>query len=280
MSTETAKLYVTAVLLGFALLELLLGRFLFRHQTTFKDAVIDVASAVLVPLVVIQTILSLTPYLAEAMVPASEGMWADWPWWVMFGVLLVADDLTQYMWHRLSHSSFLYPLHRAHHSAPYLSVRVVYRNNLIYYFFMPGIWLSGLLVYWGFGAVYPVYLAAKMTVIIGAHSSVPWDAPLYRWPLTRPLMWVLERLISTPATHSAHHGLHGDDGVTHYKGNYGNFLFLWDILFGTAKITRRRPEEFGIEDLEPAGLVEEFIWPNFFGASSKPQGEPTVGANL
>lgn len=263
MTTDQAKIWVTVVLVGFALLELGVGRFLFRKVTTWKDVVMDLGSAILVPVVIVQVILSATAALAEGVLPGSEGMLAHWPWWAMFGVLLVADDLTQYFWHRLSHSSFLYPLHRAHHSGEYMSVRIVYRNNLVYYFLMPGIWLSGLLVYWGFGLVYPFYLAAKMTVIIGAHSSVPWDAPLYRWKWTRPLMWVVERVISTPATHSAHHGRHADDGVTNYKGNYGNFLFLWDVLFGTAKITRQRPETFGLENIEPAGLVEEFFWPRF-----------------
>lgn len=261
MSIQTTKLYVTLLLVGFALIELALGRFVYKRKSTFKDVVMDVGSAILVPLVIIQLILSFSPTIGEALVADSEGWLAHWPWWAMFGVLLVADDLTQYLWHRASHTPLLYPLHRAHHSAGYMSVRIVYRNNLVYYFLMPGIWLSGLLVYWGFGALYPFYLAAKMTVIIGAHSSVPWDAPLYRWRLTRPIMWVVERVISTPATHSAHHGLHAGDGVTHYKGNYGNFLFLWDMIFGTARITRQRPEAFGIEDIPPVGLVEEFLWP-------------------
>ena len=30
-----------------------------------------------------------------------------------------------------------------------------------------------------------------------------------------------------------------DDGIGHYTGNYGNLLFIWDIIFGTARITRR-----------------------------------------
>ena len=41
-------------------------------------------------------------------------------------------------------------------------------------------------------------------------------------------MWVVERVISTPATHAAHHGFSESDGVTHYHGNFGNFLFLWE----------------------------------------------------
>ncbi len=126
---------------------------------------------------------------------------------------------------------------------------------------MPGLWLTGVLLYWGLAPTYLVYGSLKMIVIIGAHSSVAWDAPLRRHRATRPLIWLLERVISTPSTHSAHHGLHADDGVTHYRGNYGNFLFLWDVLFGTAKITGRRPEEYGIEGLPAASWFSELVWP-------------------
>ena len=49
--------------------------------------------------------------------------------------------------------------------------------------------------------------------------------------------------------------------MTHYRGNYGNFLFLWDVLFGTAKITGRRPADFGIEDLPPSTWRRELLWP-------------------
>jgi sterol desaturase/sphingolipid hydroxylase (fatty acid hydroxylase superfamily) len=74
-------------------------------------------------------------------------------------------------------------------------------------------------------------------------------------------MWVVERVISTPATHAAHHGLNQSDGVTHYQGNYGNLLFVWDMIFGTAKITRKRPPAYGIEALAPIPWVRELVWP-------------------
>nr|MBP6732534.1 sterol desaturase [Chitinophagales bacterium] len=32
------------------------------------------------------------------------------------------------------------------------------------------------------------------------------------------------------------------------NGNFGNMLFVWDQLFGTAKFTRKYPTEFGIEN--------------------------------
>ena len=142
-----------------------------------------------------------------------------------------------------------------------MSARLVYRNNFFYYLFMPNLWTTAVLVHMGFFEIYPFYLVTKMTVIILAHTNVPWDKKLYAIKWLSPVMWVVERTISTPSTHHAHHGMHKDDHVTHYKGNYGNLLFFWDVLFGTAKITRRYPKEFGIEDLEQAPLIQELSWP-------------------
>ncbi|HXP39728.1 MAG TPA: hypothetical protein VN833_05630, partial [Candidatus Acidoferrales bacterium] len=59
-----------------------------------------------------------------------------------------------------------------------------------------------------------------------AHSSPAWDKPSYKYRVRHPVAWVLERLISTPATHHAHHAATTDDKVGYYKGNFGNMLFL------------------------------------------------------
>lgn len=189
-------------------------------------------------------------------------MLADFPWWAMLGLFLVFDDLAQYWWHRLSHTvPAIYAFHRAHHEASYMSVRLVYRNNLLYYATMPGSWLSAVLVYMGGGPVFVGYAVVKSAVIIGAHSSVPWDAPLHRIKGLHRLAWVLERLISTPCTHAAHHGLNAGDGATHHTGNYGNLLYVWDVLFGTARITRRWPASYGIENLPPANWAQQLLHP-------------------
>ena len=212
-----------------------------------QDDRLDLAVLLMFP-TVFAGVLAGSTALCAWLLPDQRGALAHWPWWAMTGVLLVADDFTQYLWHRLSHSSLLWPLHRAHHSAAYMSVRVVYRNNALYYALMPGLWLGGVLVYLGFGWVYAVYSVIKIAVIIGAHSSWRWDEALYQRPALRPLMWLLERTISTPATHHAHHALRDDDGIGHYRGNYGNLLFIWDLLLGTGRITRRYPPAYGLAD--------------------------------
>jgi sterol desaturase/sphingolipid hydroxylase (fatty acid hydroxylase superfamily) len=190
-----------------------------------------------------------TSKLGSAWFPEFKGILADMPWWGMVGVLLVLDDMTQYWWHRLSHTSFLWPLHRAHHSAEYMSIRVTFRNNFFYYLMMPGLWFAGALLYLGFGGmVYAGYIVVKLLVILGAHCAWRWDEPLYRIRALQPVMWVLERTISTPATHWAHHAITNADGVGHYKGNFGNLLFVWDIIFGSAHITRQYPAQVGLID--------------------------------
>jgi len=247
MQAQTVQLIAVAgVLTTFALVELAQGRF-FAREATRQDNRLDIAVTLMFPLIG-GTVLAVAGALCALLLPAQRDALAHWPWWGMLAVLLLADDFTQYLWHRLSHTSALWPLHRAHHSAAYMSVRVVYRNNAFYYALMPGLWLSGVLLYLGFGWVYVVYSIVKLTVIIGAHSSVRWDQWLYRHAALRPLAWVLQRTISTPATHFAHHALVQDDGIGHYSGNYGNLLFIWDVLLGTAHITQRYPPAYGLAD--------------------------------
>ena len=211
-------------------------------------------------------VLTVSTGLCARWMPGMQGALADWPWWQMLLVLLVADDMTQYFWHRLSHTSALWPLHRAHHTAQYMSIRGTYRNNFFYYAVMPGLWLAGALIYLGFGWIYVLYSIVKMAVIIGAHSEARWDEALHRHRWLHPLAWILERTISTPTTHYAHHALSQDDGIGHYQGNYGNLLFFWDILFGTALISRRYPPAFGLPDDRRLGSERwyiQFFYPIF-----------------
>lgn len=255
-------LTILLIFLMFIVLEIVFTRFFSKPGQKKDDAVVEVVSTSVLVLLTQPLVLFLGGSLAALLVPDLQGSIASWPFWSLFLLLLIFDDMTQYWWHRLAHTvPALYNLHRPHHEAAYLSIRVVYRNNLFFYLFMPGLWFSGVLIYLGAGWVYAVYIIIKMSVIFGAHSDVRWDAPLYKIRWLSPVMWLVERTISTPATHSAHHGKHADDGVTHYKGNYGNLLFLWDVLFGTAKITRQYPKAFGVENLSDTSITEQLCWP-------------------
>lgn len=239
---------VIALIAGFAAKEWLSRRYEATVHANANDTKLELAMFVSLLAVAQPVALLGADRLCAWLMPGQRDAWADLPWWAMVGILLLADDLTQYGWHRLSHTPLLWPLHRAHHSAQYMSIRITYRNNFFYYLMMPGLWLAGVLLFLGLGKVYAFYIVVKMAVILGAHCAWRWDEPLYRSRTLRPLMWLVERTISTPATHWAHHALSNADGIGHYKGNFGNLLFLWDVLFGSAHITRQYPPAVGLQD--------------------------------
>ncbi|MEM1197272.1 MAG: sterol desaturase family protein [Pseudomonadota bacterium] len=280
---QTATIAIIAIYLGFACLELWRSNLFGKEEQTRDDGVVEVVSMTMLLAVTQPAVLFAAVWVAQTVAPQHAGALADMPALAAIALFLVADDMMQYWWHRASHTfPWLYNLHRAHHNARYMSVRLVYRNNIIYYAMMPSLWLSGVLIWLGLGWVYAAYIVVKLLVIIGAHSDVAWDKPLYAIKWLSPVMWVVERTISTPATHHAHHGRHADDPAVHYKGNYGNLLFFWDVLFGTAKITRSYPQSYGVENLAPATLGQQLLWPIFPEGKGEPdtlsEPEPRVTA--
>lgn len=267
---DSSNLAVLLIYLAFGLVEYFRSNLFHKTGQTRDDGIVEVVSTLSLMLVTQPAIIFGVGALLQTTHPEWQDALAGIPWWAGVALFLVFDDMTQYWLHRLSHTvPWLYDLHRAHHNGTYMSIRLVYRNNLFYYALMPGIWFSAVLVYLGLGWVYGGYLVVKLTVIIAAHSDVPWDRPLYRIKALAPVMWVVERLISTPATHHAHHGMHATDPATHYKGNYGNLLFFWDVLFGSARITRRYPQSYGVENLPPATLGQQLLWPIFGRRSNR-----------
>jgi sterol desaturase/sphingolipid hydroxylase (fatty acid hydroxylase superfamily) len=261
---QPATIVVIAILLAYGLAEFLRSDLFSKREQCRNDGITEAISTFMLLIVTQPLIIASVSLLGKRYFPEYQGALAGISVWAAIPLFLLLDDMMQYWWHRASHSfAWLYNLHRAHHNARYMSVRLVYRNNIIYYAMMPSIWFSATLIYLGLGWFYAGYLIVKLAVITGAHSDVKWDAPLYRIRWLSPVMWVVERTISTPATHHAHHGRHADDPAVNYKGNYGNLLFFWDVLFGTAKITRSYPQSYGVEHLPDATLGQQLLWPIF-----------------
>ena len=246
MSDEViSKLIPTTVLLVLGIIEAFGGLY-FDDKRTKNDFSIELISLITLPVLIQPGILLFIFWVGgtwfgpydNSLVGLAIG------WQVL--AFLILDDMMQYWWHRLSHvSPLMWKLHRPHHVVEEMGVLVTYRNAMLYYALMPGIWFSGILIFLGMGYVYLFYLPIKLTVILLAHSETKWDRFLYRHKMLHPLAWLIEHTISTPSTHFAHHGLTAEDGVSHPNGNFGNLLFIWDVIFGTAKITRQYPSKFG-----------------------------------
>ncbi len=246
MQEETiSKLIPTTALLILGIIESIGGMY-FDDKRTKNDFTIELISLITLPTLIQPGIFVFVLWLMGTILPGLEDYFIDTSFWWHILAFLVLDDMTQYWWHRLSHvNRSMWKLHRPHHVVEEMGVLVTYRNAALYYALMPGIWFSAILIYLGMGYVYLFYLPIKLIVILLAHSDTKWDRFLYRYKILSPLAWIIERTISTPSTHFAHHGLTAEDGVSHPNGNYGNLLFIWDIIFGTSKITRKYPTKFG-----------------------------------
>ncbi len=239
---------VVVVLLFFGIAEALVGAYK-KGKRNRNDYATEVFGFTNLTIFIQPGVLLLVAFLGRKFFPGLEGRYAGLAGIWQFAILIVIEDMPQYWWHRLAHHSpALWKLHLAHHASPGMGVGVAFRNDALYYLLMPNIWLASVAVYLGFAKVYIIYTVIKLLIIIAAHSELRWDSYLYRYKVLHPLAWLLEHTISTPATHFAHHGLSNDDGISNNNGNFGNMLFIWDQLFGTAKFTRRYPTKFGIEN--------------------------------
>lgn len=252
---------LTAILLTIGVLEFSFG--LYKNWKT-NEKLTDLTSIllgkVLLPVIISYFALTFLP----SVIPHLHNTFA----WVPLGwgllLLALADDLTQYWYHRLHHEvPWLWKFHRTHHSAPYMGMAMAGRQNFIYTILFPQIYVTVTLTYLGLGLPALIVKGVKGIITTMAHSSIRWDKPLYDIKWLNPVAWVLERTISLPATHHAHHAAHDRDGIGHYSGNYGNMFFLWDVIFGTAKITRKYPEQYGLEDYHEEEWYAQVLYPIF-----------------
>ncbi|MCX6197861.1 MAG: sterol desaturase family protein [Bacteroidetes bacterium] len=239
---------VVAFLLLFGMAEALLGAYK-NSRRTRHDYMTELVSFPQLTVLIQPGILLFVIFMGRKLFPEMEEQFASVAYGFQFLIFILIEDLPQYWWHRLAHHSpLLWKFHVAHHASPAMGVGVVFRNAFLYYLLMPNIWFASIAVFLGFGKVYLVYTVLKLLIIIGSHSELRWDSFLYRYKILSPLAWLVEHTISTPATHFAHHGISNDDGISNNNGNFGNMLFIWDQIFGTAKFTRKYPTEFGIEN--------------------------------
>jgi sterol desaturase/sphingolipid hydroxylase (fatty acid hydroxylase superfamily) len=247
----------TMVIVVFCILEMLAGKF---AKSSWGDAIIDLVTFSLPDTVVHPFVVFASAAIVSYLLPKHAGAWAGAPWWAQFLAFLVFEDMVNYWFHRSAHKfSWLWRLHLAHHTPTYMSARVIHRNSILYNLMFPNLYFAAILVYLGFGETFVWYSLIKNIVLAGAHSELRWDAVLYRYKFLHPVAWIVERTISTPATHFAHHAENEDDGIGHYHGNYCNLMFLWDVMFGTALITRKYPPRMGVIEERLHGVTPWYV---------------------
>ncbi|WP_281982434.1 sterol desaturase family protein [Thalassorhabdomicrobium marinisediminis] len=180
-------------------------------------------------------------------------------------LIFVVVDFANYWVHRIFHRmQVLWPLHAVHHSAEVLTPLTAYRqhpaativNAVLSTMILGGV--LGLFV----GVVTP---DTPLAQIVGVNAFVV-VANLTLANFHHAHIWlsfgpILERLIISPAQHHIHHSIE----PRHYNRNYGQFLALWDWMFGTLYIVRKHEVmTFGLSGAADAPLMTHRLGPLLF----------------
>ncbi len=143
-------------------------------------------------------------------IPAALGAWS----WL---VLLVAEDLCYYWFHRLHHEvRVLWAAHVNHHSSQHYNLSTALRQPLLTPFTGPVFWFPLALV--GF----PPWM-----ILTAQAVSLLYQFGLHTEAVDRlgPVEWIM----NTPSHHRVHHG----KNVPYLDKNHAGIFIIWDRLFGT-----------------------------------------------
>jgi sterol desaturase/sphingolipid hydroxylase (fatty acid hydroxylase superfamily) len=212
--------------------------------------------------ILIRPVIAYTGATALAvLLPDHAGLGAGLPFWPALLVILFGQDLIHYWFHRWAHHNpWLWQVHRTHHSAKAMSLAVTPRLNMLWEIILPINWISVLVIYAGMDEVYWAWFGFRALVNFLSHSHLRWDLALYKIRLLQPLVWVFERVVTTPDAHHAHHGT-GINGSP--LGNFAPTIIFWDVVFGTASFPHARQEQVGIAGEADLPWYRQLWWPLF-----------------
>lgn len=156
-------------------------------------------------------------------------MTAVWAWVVLF----LAEDLTYYWFHRLSHERrFWWAAHVNHHSSQHYNLSTALRQT--WTGGVAGTWLLWLpLSFLGFP---PAMVAIQKGV------SLVYQFWIHTEAIGRMPAW-FEAVFNTPSHHRVHHARN----PRYLDRNYAGVLIVWDRLFGTFEPERaEEPCRYGL----------------------------------
>lgn len=181
-----------------------------------------------------------------------SGPWPHgWPFLLQLLLAVVLGDLGVYAIHRWQHEKggWLWRLHAPHHSSPRLYWLNVNRNHPLDAFLSGVLFLAPALLL-GAG---PEAMALVGVLALGHSFFQHCNADLRFGPFN----W----LISGPEVHRWHHSRELGEA----NANYGQFVLVWDLLFGTRRVPRDRepPVDVGLHGMPgyPTGFWGQLVSP-------------------
>ncbi len=149
-------------------------------------------------------------------------------WWAWV-VLLFAEDLCYYAFHRTSHEvRIFWAAHVNHHSSEHYNLSTALRQSWTTPFTAPWFWLPLALI--GF----PPWM-----ILVQQAVSLLYQYWIHTEAIDRlgPLEWIF----NTPSHHRVHHGSNPE----YLDKNHGGIFILWDRLFGSFA-AERAPVRYGL----------------------------------
>ena len=151
------------------------------------------------------------------------------PLWAMWVLTFIMIDLVFYAYHRMSHRvRFLWAIHLSHHSSEEMNFAVSFRqawfgpiSKIPFFMVLPLLGFDPTIIAVA-GVMSTLWGIVGHTQIVGKLGFVEW-------------------VFNTPSHHRVHHG----SNKQYIDKNYGNFLIIWDRMFGTFE-PEEEPVRFGL----------------------------------
>jgi alkylglycerol monooxygenase len=208
---------ITPFALGFMMLEIGLAWYYKRNLITFQESLANFGTALgnqTTNVLVAAGVYVVYGYLWE-----NYRLIADIPMniWTYF-ILFLGVDFIFYWVHRWGHHiNIMWAAHSPHHSAEemnfFVALRASVTQRLFSFFFFWPLTIIG-------------FKPSDIYIITGIHL---FQAFLHHTELIRKLWRPIELLFTTPSHHRVHHGVN----FKYLDKNFGEFLIIWDRLFGT-----------------------------------------------
>lgn len=216
MSETNVYLYITPIALLFILLEIA-ACFVFKKKLiTFNEAVANFGTQLgnqTTNILVMVGVYHVYGYLWENF----RIFTIEVNWWSSI-LLLLAVDFVFYWIHRWGHEiNILWAAHSPHHSAEEMNFFVALRASVTQR-------LSSFLFFWVLTIV--GFTPAHIYTVVGIHLFI---AFLHHTEFIPKLWRPIELIFTTPSHHRVHHGVN----LQYLDKNYGEFLIIWDRMFGT-----------------------------------------------
>lgn len=216
MQETNVYFYITPIALFFILMEIAACFIFKRKYITFTEAIANFGTQLgnqTTNILVMVGVFYAYGYLWENF----RIFTIDLNWWT-FILLLLGVDFIFYWVHRWGHEiNILWAAHSPHHSAEEMNFFVALRASVTQR-------LCSFLFFWVLAIIgfHPVHIY----MVVAIHLFI---AFLHHTEFIPKLWKPIEFLFTTPSHHRVHHGVN----LKYLDKNYGEFLIIWDRMFGT-----------------------------------------------